>query len=249
MIYLHKILAIVASPVAWVLLLLFVAAWRRSRAWVVLAMVVLYAASLPLVSRPLLRWAEQHQVRVAPETLPRADAIVVLSGMVRTVPGEGGAVPEWTDAVDRLFGGVDLFRAGKAPRVILTRGLLPWQSSTLPEGEVLRPVAVRLGVPERAISLTTPAENTEQEARAVRALLGPAPAHVLLVTSAFHMPRAQALFEQTGLRVTPYRVDFRVAVRDTVPMDVLPDGQALQATDMALKELLGRVYYALRRAV
>lgn len=248
-IYLHKLLALAVSPLVLVIVLLLWGAWRRSRTPVVLAALLLYVASMPLVARPFFRWVEQHQVRLPPETVPQADAIVVLSGMLRDVAGPSGSVPEWGDGVDRLFGGVALYRAGKAPQLVLTRGLLPWQTGALPEGETLQPVAVQLGVPPAALALTLPAQNTAQEATAVRALLGKPGAHTLLVTSAFHMPRAQALFEQAGLVVTPYPVDFRVAVRATTPMDFLPSADALDLTDTGVRELLGRAYYAVRQTL
>lgn len=246
---LHKLLALAVSPLVLVMGLLVWGALRRSRATVLLAVALLYLASMPLVARPFFRWVEQQQVRLAPQAVSAADAIVVLSGMLRDVPGTTGSVPEWGEATDRLFGGVELYRAGKAPRLVLTRGLLPWQIGALPEGDTLQPVAVRLGVPPNAIALTARAQNTAQEATAVRALLGKPGAHTLLVTSAFHMPRAQALFEQAGLRVTPYPVDFRVSQRQTTPMDFLPAADALELTDTGVRELLGRAYYALRQAL
>ena len=246
---LHKLLALAASPLVLVMLLLVWGALRRSRATVLLAVLLLYLASMPLVARPFFRWVEQHQVRLPPQAMPRADAIVVLSGMLRDVPGPSGSVPEWGDAADRLFGGAELYRAGKAPRLVLTRGLLPWQTDAAPEGETLQPIAVQLGVPPAAIALTAPAQNTAQEAAAVRTLLDKPGTRILLVTSAFHMPRAQALFEQAGLAVTPYPVDFQVAVRATTPMDFLPAADALELTDTGVRELLGRAYYAVRQAL
>ena len=59
---------------------------------------------------------------------------------------------------------------------------------------------------------TPPVVNTAEEAAAIRQLL-PTGARVLLVTSAFHMRRAQRLFERQGLKVLPFPVDFQARGR------------------------------------
>src|SRR5512133_448802 len=246
MIYLHRLLPLALSPIALILLLMAWAAFRRSRVPALLAIVLLYAASVPVLSDSLFRAVEQQQLRLMPEAVAPAQAVVVLSGMMLHVPGKQAVVPEWGDAADRFFGGVELYAAGKAPRLVFTGGLLPWQGDQEPEGQVLRRMALRLGVPADAMVVSGPAQNTEQESAAVRRLLEPAVQRIVLVTSAFHMSRAKSLFEQAGFVVTPYPVDFRVEVRGITPMDYLPDARAFWRTDLAVRELLGRGYYALR---
>ena len=129
---------------------------------------------------------------------------------------------------------------------------------------MLRQWALERGVPASAMAVTGAVDNTAQEATAVRSLLEGARGnsaskqvngqhtadatvhHIVLVTSAFHMPRAQALFEPAGLQVTPYRVDFRVGVRATNPYDWLPSAQAADDFEMAWRELLARGFYGLQ---
>ena len=248
MIYLHKLLPLLLSPIVFLLLLMVWAAIRRSRPAALLAVLLLYAASMPMLSDRLFRSLEQHQVRLLPTSVTPAQAVVVLSGMLHGVQGEGGVVQEWGEAADRFFGGVELYEAGKAPQLVFTGGQMPWQSDQEPEGEVLQRLALHLGVPADAVTVSGPAQNTEQESLAVRKLLGPSVQRIVLVTSAFHMPRAQRLFERAGFVVTPYPVDLRVIVREITPMDYLPDPGALWMTDMALREWLGRGYYVLRAA-
>ena len=254
MIYLHKLLPLLLSPIVVVLALVLVGAWRRSRAILVAAALLLWTLSTPVIADALLRAVEGHRVRLEAATMPKADAVVVLSGMLTHVQGEKGLVSEWGEAADRLFGGLELMQADKAPRLVLTRGLLPWQGKIRTEGESLREIAIAAGVPAEKILLTAPAMNTADEAVGVRQLLGgtasgstsgPTP-RVLLVTSAFHMPRSKALFERQGLTVIEYPVDLRVDETRGAPMKYLPDSEALDRSDIAVRELLGRLYYALR---
>jgi uncharacterized SAM-binding protein YcdF (DUF218 family) len=166
--------------------------------------------------------------------------------MLQHVQGSKGLVPEWGEAADRLFGGIELMQANKAPRLVLTRGLLPWQGAIRAEGEILREIAIAAGVPAERIVLTPPAMNTADEAVGVRSLLASDAGPVILVTSAFHMTRARALFEQQGLSVIEYPVDFRVDETAGAPMKYLPAASALRDSDTAIREWLGQAYYALR---
>jgi multidrug efflux pump subunit AcrA (membrane-fusion protein) len=93
-----------------------------------------------------------------------------------------------------------------------------------------------------------------EEALAVQALLRNPPLGikaerditVILVTSAFHMRRASSLFEQVGLTVIPYAVDFKVPATKITPMSFLPSAGALSKTDGAVREMLGVLYYKVR---
>ena len=67
--------------------------------------------------------------------------------------------------------------------------------------------------------------------------------NIILVTSAFHMPRAKYLFEQEGFKVFPYPVDFKVSERSLTIMDFFPASSGLDKTSMATRELIGRIYY------
>ena len=73
------------------------------------------------------------------------------------------------------------------------------------------------------------------------------PGTVLLVTSAFHMPRAQRLFEQAGMEVRPYPVDFKASYDQPFEaIALLPNAGAWHRTETAWRELLGRAYYTAR---
>ena len=85
-----------------VLLLVVISAVTRQRLWSLLAILLLYLASTPIVSDFIFRQVERHTVRLAPAVLPVADAIVVLSGMMNTVATTDGVIAEWKDP-DRFF--------------------------------------------------------------------------------------------------------------------------------------------------
>ena len=61
--------------------------------------------------------------------------------------------------------------------------------------------ALRLGVPESVIVVEEHSRTTYENALHTKAMLGSA--RILLVTAAYHMPRAVGLFEKQGFTVTP----------------------------------------------
>jgi uncharacterized SAM-binding protein YcdF (DUF218 family) len=244
MLYLHKLLPLLLSPIVVVILLAAWGAWRKRRGPVLLALLLLYLASMPIVAKSLVRLSEQAAVRLTAASQPRVDAIVVLSGMLKTVVASDGVATEWSD-FDRFQGGIELYQAGRASRLIFTAGVFPWRPLAIPEGLYLKQFAERMGIPATHMEVSDRAGNTEQEALAVRRLLPVAEPRILLVTSAFHMPRAAHIFRHAGFEVHPYPVDFLGDVEDTTPMDFFPSAYDLRLTDIVVREWIGRAYYRL----
>jgi len=244
MLLLNKILPILVLPLGITLLCLLAGLAFRKNFLLWYAVLFLWAFSMPVVGDGLMRFVEGGTIRLPLSSVGKADAIVVLSGIMRQV--EGAPLGEWGDGVDRFDGGIELFKAGKAPVIVFTRGQLPWQPYARAEGELLAKRAVLLGVPQVAIRLTTKVGNTADEALAVAKLLG-GRKKIILVTSAFHTRRALLLFEQAGFIVEPFRVDYRVDdTLDVTVLRFLPSAEALYQSEQALRELLGWLYYSLK---
>jgi uncharacterized SAM-binding protein YcdF (DUF218 family) len=241
---LNKLLPLLLSPLFFLVVVAVLALWFRRRGLAITSLAALWFCSLPVVADTLWRAIEQHALRPAVATAPAAQAVVVLGGMTWDIRGEQGMETEWNENADRFWAGLDLYKAGKAPRLFLMAGRLPWEKNQKTEGHWLKEKAVELGVPAENIWLSPEVQNTFQEAQAVaKELPG---GTILLVTSAFHMPRARALFEAQGLTVLPFPVDFRVVENETTLLDFLPNPGALETTTSAMRELLGRAYYWLR---
>ena len=241
---LREILPLFLMPTCVVLALLVVALRTRRRWPIVVALVLLLAASTPVVSNVLMRAVEGWRVRQVTSDAPNADAIVVLSLSIRDVPGKSGAFE--VDDFDRFLGGFDLYKAGKAPLLIFPGGWVASRPNLPLMGDVLIARARDFGVPASALSTTGKASNTEQEALGVAELLGvgksPTTPRILLVTSAYHMSSAEMLFRRAGLEVIPFAVDFQTKLGIT-PRSFIPNGDTLKQTDAALHEIYGRVYY------
>jgi uncharacterized SAM-binding protein YcdF (DUF218 family) len=245
MIYLHKILPLLVSPLFLVITLVLLASIFRSKKAGLVASGILIVSSLPVFSNKLMSCLESDYSLSSAASVKTADAIVVLSGMVRTIKGANGLVYEWGEASDRIFAGIDLIKEKKAPVLILTGGKLPW-SLGKPEGLHLRDISMKFGVPSEIILLTEIVQNTDQEAKAVAKLIKKEKPNIILVTSAFHMSRAKRVFEAAGITVSPFPVDFLSGAHETTILGFIPSAGAFQQTSFFFREVIGRLYYRIK---
>jgi len=244
MIYINKILPIIVSPLGLIIILLFLGIFRKKMLPAVIGLMILIILSLPVVSGQLIKFLEQNYTFTNPNEIVGADTVIVLSGMVRPIKHNSGVHYEFSDAVDRVFAGINLLKAGKAQKIILTRGKLPW-SIGVPEGEFLAEFVQSQGVDPNKILLTEIVENTNDEAKAISRML-PENSEIILITSAFHMPRAEKVFQNQNLKVIPYPVDFRSSEKKIDILDFLPQAKAFSDSNFYFREIIGRTYYSLR---
>ena len=210
---------------------------------ILLGIVILLVSSTNVLSGFVIKSLEQDYPPVAIDQLPVADAIVVLGGYT-DMADAGGGVIELGDAVDRLFHGMRLYRAGKALRVMLVGGAA---RGHLPEAQVMAGLLSEFGIPRSVMLLEGESRNTRQNGmNAVVIMQKEGINKIILVTSAFHMRRAQAVFEKLGIEVVPAATDYQVLEPDPSILDWLPNAEALMMTTFGIKEYLGWWVYRVR---
>ena len=253
MLYLDKILTQLAYPFNLSLALLLVAAillWRRQQLGLPVlgfALVWLWFWAMPMISHTLWLSLEKPFSDEPVETLQQADAIVVLGGGIRPAMPPRFAYPDLYSYADRIWHAARIYRSGKAPRVIVSGGNLPWLGERQTEAEAMRSVLIELGVASEAIVLERDSRSTRENAAYTARLLSELGIErVLLVTSAFHMQRALASFRAVGIDAIPAPTDFQAVPEDQHLLRWLPDIGALLASSIAIKEYLGLWVYRWR---
>ena len=98
------------------------------------------------------------------------------------------------------------------------------------------------GMPAAAMRLEVDSDDTWENARHSSAIVPQLPRRIVLVTSAMHMPRAQAAFTSAGFDVCPLATDFR-RLPSRLPWALLPRSRALERSEAALHEWAGLAYY------
>jgi uncharacterized SAM-binding protein YcdF (DUF218 family) len=242
MIYLHKILPTFVLPIMLVIIVILIGLITNKKKLIYIAIGVLYILSTPIFSNNFFKLVESSEYRKPISAIDSVAAIVVLSGMLDINEVGDSTYVEWGDP-DRFFGGIALFKAGKAQKLVFTGGKMPWDKTKKTEGDVLKEYAISNGIASEKIFVTKDVENTADEAAAVKELINRS-RRIILVTSAYHMYRAQRLFEKQGFEVIPFKVDFKVAGNSTVNiLDFLPSVDNLQLTETGVREILGRLFY------
>lgn len=243
--YANKLLPHLFYPITIIMILTVCGLIRRRRLPVVLAFTILWLTTTPIISKFFISFIERDQLRKPLVDIRSADAVVVLSGMLTAVRSQKGPIYEWSDP-DRYFAGLELMQAKKARYLIFTGGLFPWQTQLPSEGYYLAKIAKQAGLAENQIAVSEDVQNTAQEVVAVKKYLAKHRLKdIILVTSAYHMPRAEKLFTKAGIDLQTFPVDSKLALDDITPMDFLPNAETFASNQFLLRELAGRVYYSL----
>jgi uncharacterized SAM-binding protein YcdF (DUF218 family) len=253
--FLSKVLPMLIYPVGMASLFIALAGCIACRApafargCCFIALSLLFLASNRWVNFALVKPLEDsHLPSLSP---PTADAIVILGGTVEAAYSPRGNVHLLGG--DRLLYGAMLYRNHRARLVFVGNGIIPWRELTANEGESASEALVLMGVPRSAICEEPPTSNTHQEAIAVKKLLQANNLHhILLVTSAMHMPRAFRTFRHEGIDSIASPTDFTVTQHDIVEayasfedivLSSIPNVEVLAGTTRALKEYIGLAYY------
>ena len=245
MIYLHKILPLLISPLTLIIFILVIGITFKSKKFTISGVIILLICSLPIVSKKLINYLEINYKPIQASNIDKADAIIILSGMINAINTIDGYKYEFNNSVDRFISGINLFKNNKANFIVFTRGKYPW-SVGKPEGEYLKELAISYGIPENNILLTENVENTDQEAKAVKKLFPQKNSKLILVTSASHMPRALKVFQAADLEVIEYPVDFKSNSNNFTIIDLIPSAGALGGTSYFVREMIGRIYYKIK---
>lgn len=200
---------------------------------------------------PLANWAllplEQRFPAHVGDVRP-VDGIIVLSGGIDLTTSRTRRRLELNDAGERITALVELAHRYPQARLVYTGGD-PSPSggrARAPEAVLAAAYLERVGIAPARLTIEARSRTTAENASEVRKLLEPHPGERwLLVTSAWHMPRAMGAFRRVGLELEPYPVDFRTAGPFATRFTFGHVADGLHLLDVAAKEWAGLVVYRL----
>ena len=249
MFVLSKIVWLLASPDAVLLILMTVGTallwtrrWRTGRtillASVAVSLVIAILPVGPWLFTPLEnRFPTVHRV---PEKI---DGIVVLGGAVSQRITEARGQPALSAAAERMTEFVALARKHPEAKLVFTGGSALVLYPELKEVKVARLLFDSLGLDVSRIVFEDESRNTYENALYTRDLVKPQPGETwLVITSAFHMPRAYGCFSRVGWKVLPYPVDY-LTRGDYDPSPDFDFMGGLHILSLALHEWIGLVAY------
>lgn len=250
MFFLSKLIDLLLHPLAWVsaLLLCGLVAHRHgtARRLLACALVLLVVLGWEPLPDALLLNLESRYAEWAPDADLRAyHGIVVLGGALE--PGylaQAHTQPLLNDAAERMTATVSLARRHTHLRILFTGGEGDLLGAGPSEAQRARQFFTDQGLDLQRLVLEDASRTTAENATLGARRVG-AERHKrwLLVTSAWHMPRAMARFEQAGWQVHAYPVDFRTA--PATPWTTYSLTLALRKWHLAAHEYVGLWAYRL----
>jgi uncharacterized SAM-binding protein YcdF (DUF218 family) len=245
-----KIMSTLMYPSTFVLLLIFLAfillLIRRLRGAglsLFIVLVLVFLGSSPLVSDVYHRHERQYTPTPVAES-PTADAIVLLAGDI-SIP-----IPPRVESQvrgNRSVHTLRLYRAGKAPLIIVSGGNVFSQKGFRPEAAYTADLLEEWGIPQSAIIFEGNSRNTRENAvETLRLLKNRQLNRVLLVTSAFHMPRALAAFRGVGIDATPSPSSISAELAQPALLDWIPSLDGLGTMQGIVHEKIGIFVYRMR---
>jgi uncharacterized SAM-binding protein YcdF (DUF218 family) len=217
---------------------------RRGLRLSAIALTGLAAAGFLPIGNMLLAPLEERFGERQPETPTGPVAGIILLGGFEDAwvsAGRGGLAVN--ESAERLTEGVRLALRLPSAKVVFTGGAASLFDRETVE-EPVRRYLIDAGVADDRIIVETKSRNTYENAKYTRELLAPTPEQRwVLVTSAYHMPRAAGVFAKAGFSIIPFPVDYRLRDASDVlrPFASFPDGW--KRLDLATREWLGLAAY------
>lgn len=205
--------------------------------------VIFLVALLPLERL----WLTPLETRFpAPADLPATvDGVILLGGGLSYVLADGAERARVNSAGgERLTAFLALAARYPEARLVFTGGSGLLRRPELREADDAARLLAALGLPPERLLLERESRNTWENAVRTRALVQPqAGERWILVTSAFHMPRAMGSFRAAGWEgLVAYPVDYLTSTRGWLSLEIDPL-QGLGALDVAVREWIGLTAY------
>ncbi|MBO0662225.1 YdcF family protein [Jiella sp. CQZ9-1] len=250
--YVAKIGWLLVQPLVAILavaVLGLVLGWLRFRrlGFVLVGLALAALAVVSLSPLGLLMMAPLENRFPRPQLPPTITGLVVLGGAFDTRIAQTRRLPELNDAADRVTEALILARRYPKAKVIFSGGDASILADDVPESQSAKRFFLDSGLAPDRLILDDKARDTSENARRAKALADPKPGEIwILITSAFHMPRAVGCFRKAGFAVLPFPVDYRTPGGDAVWRPSMATVRNLEHVHFAVREYLGLLAYWLK---
>ena len=250
-----KLFGFISSPINWILFLLAFAVFtkknKRKQKLLITALLILFVMSNPFISNRIFRLYEYPEVNM--NTLRDTfDIGIVLGGF-----NDFGVYPiddrlNFSPEVNRLTDALVLYKRGILKKLLISGGDSPLVKSGKFEAEETKKFLVQIGVNEKDIILESQSRNTHENALFSKTIIDSQypKAHCMLITSAYHLPRAKLCFDKVGLKIFPFPANFLADRLTASPLTYLsPDVQTFRNWTAVTREWFGLLAYKLQKYI
>ncbi len=252
--FLSKIIGFVTSPLVWIIVglavtfVLWLLKSKATKIWFLITFSLSLLFTNPLLVNTLFHyWEKYPEQNITKHTHRQYDFAIVLSGMVSKDAKHNQY--NFAESSDRILEAARLFHQNKVGKIIITGGNASIHYEQPPEAAILKSFLSELGLPDSCIIAELKARNTYENAlysSRIPELNQNKNSRILLITSAYHMPRAEACFRKQNITFTAHPVDFYVPfIKTDFHSIFVPSILALEKWNILLHEWIGFFYYTL----
>ncbi len=220
--------------------------WKRTAKYLLsfVAMISLFIAVIPLGTMAISVFED----RFSKPTLSdhEVDGIIVLGGVISPALSVSRNELSFGSATERLIAFAALAKRYPKAKLVFTGGSGDPFNPNLSEAHMIRPLLANLGMPISRIQFEGKSRNTVENAQMTYDMIQPqTKERWLLVTSAFHMPRAVGCFRRVGWNVIAYPVDYGTMGNADMPALQFNFTLGISYLNAAVHEALGLLMYFL----
>ncbi len=217
---------------------------RVGRALLLVSMLAIVVLGLSPVSK-LLFYVLENRFPAWDANGPAPTGFIILGGAIDPDISAARKNVALTEGAERLTVVPELARRYPDARIIYTGG-----NASLFGGPLEATYAVRLltsfGISPQRIETEARSRNTLENAVYTKVIAAPKPGERwVVITSAFHMPRAMAAFRGVGFNVEAFPVDWQTGDGSSLLWPFRSFLAGLALTDTATREFLGMLSYRL----
>jgi uncharacterized SAM-binding protein YcdF (DUF218 family) len=243
-----KILNFLNYPLTWVVIILLSGIIFRKR-FQRKALIAAFAILLVFSNQFIFAIAMRLWEKPARHTneMPTYDVGIVLGGMSSYDPNYDRI--QAYRGIDRLLQALELYHKGIIKKIFISGGSGSLIFPDMLEGVYLKNYLITIGVPEEDVLSENQSKNTRENAIYTKKALTEANLEdkkLLLITSGYHVKRAQACFSKEGLITDYYSVD-RITgdgpIRKDLDFLLIPSSETLFLWSALLHEWIGVVAY------
>ncbi|MFI5161828.1 MAG: YdcF family protein [Sphingobacteriales bacterium] len=228
------------SPFNWLVVLLLIAVFSKRPKWKRRALIGSVIIVFVFGNQCLLYlFARKWDVPPAPLNQKVYSAAIILGGFTsESANGDG----YFNAHSDRLIEGLRLKTTGRVTHIMMSGGNNAIDADQFTESGYVKKVLRDFNFPDSVILSEGKSKNTRENAADTKGVLEHA--HLqppyLLVTSAFHMRRAEYIFKKKGIQVVPYPCDYVASKAKPGVLDYfMPNIYTLYTWNYYIKEVFG----------
>lgn len=248
---LSKIFAFLIIPFNWIVILLLIALKAKNK-WIRLkylkyAIFLLLFFTNPLIHHFIFNCYEVKNVEI--NNIPQNEVGILLGGYADTDIEDSDSLLQIDQAGNRLIAAIELYKQKKINKILISGGNGSLFEKNKNEATLVRRFLLRMSIDSIDILTDSLSRNTYENAVYSKQLLIEKYSKIpsaTLITSAFHMNRAEKVFNKIGINCIPFSCDKKINDIDfNLNETINPDPLLLKDWQYLIKEWIGLIAYSL----